>query len=91
MRADWKARLTSRRTLGRLIRFELLVALIFGIAGLAMLFVPQPKPTSSRAVAAGAVAAVAAAGECTFALMVCFQEALATGMLVLIPEVCCRA
>ena len=59
MKADWKARLTSRRTLGRLIRFELLVALIFGVAGLAMLFVPQPEPTSSRAVAAGAVALAA--------------------------------
>ena len=37
MKTDWKVRLTSRRTLGRVIRFELLVALIFAIAGLARL------------------------------------------------------
>ena len=55
MRADWKSRLTSRRTLGRLIRFELLIALIFGIAGVAMQFVPEPEAATGRAVAAGAV------------------------------------
>ena len=59
MKADWKARLTSRRTLGRVIRFELLVALIFGIAGLAMLFVPQPESTPGRPVAAGPAALAA--------------------------------
>ena len=56
MKADWKTRLTSRRTLGRLIRFELLVATIFVIAGVAMQFVPEPEAASGRAVAAGAVA-----------------------------------
>ena len=56
MKADWKTRLTSRRTLGRLIRFELLVAMIFVIAGVAMQFVPEPEAASSRAVVAGAVA-----------------------------------
>ena len=56
MKADWKTRLTSRRTLGRLIRFELLVAMIFVIAGVAMQFVPEPEAASGRAVAAGAVA-----------------------------------
>ena len=56
MKADWKTRLTSRRTLGRLIRFELLVAMIFVIAGVAMQFVPAPEAASGRAVAAGAVA-----------------------------------
>jgi len=55
VRADWKSRLTSRRTLGRLIRFELLIALIFGIAGVAMQFVPEPEAATGRAVAAGAV------------------------------------
>jgi len=55
VKADWKSRLTSRRTLGRLIRFELLIALIFGIAGVAMQFVPEPEVTPGRAVAAGAV------------------------------------
>ena len=55
MKADWKSRLTSRRTLGRLIRFELLIALIFGIAGVAMQFVPEPEAATGRAVAAGAV------------------------------------
>ncbi len=59
MKADWKVRLTSRRTLGRVIRFELLVALIFGIAGLAMLFVPQPESRPGRAVAAGPAALAA--------------------------------
>ena len=56
MKADWRTRLTSRRTLGRLIRFELLVAMIFVIAGVAMQFVPEPEAASGRAVAAGAVA-----------------------------------
>lgn len=56
MKADWKTRLTSRRTLGRLIRFELLVAMIFVIAGVAMQFVPEPEAASGRAVVAGAVA-----------------------------------
>ncbi|MFL2561571.1 MAG: hypothetical protein ACJ0TD_00995 [Arenicellales bacterium] len=56
MKTDWKTRLTSRRTLGRLIRFELLVAMIFVIAGVAMQFVPEPEAASGRAVAAGAVA-----------------------------------
>ena len=55
MKADWKSRLTSRRTLGRLIRFELLIALIFGIAGVAMQFVPEPEAATGRAVVAGAV------------------------------------
>lgn len=55
MKADWKSRLTSRRTLGRLIRFELLIALIFGIAGVAMQFVPEPEAATGRAAAAGAV------------------------------------
>ena len=56
MKTDWKSRLTSRRTLGRLIRFELLVALIFATAGIAMQFVPEPDTAPGRAVAAGAVA-----------------------------------
>ncbi len=56
MKVDWKTRLTSRRTLGRLIRFELLVAMIFVIAGVAMQFVPEPEAAPGRAVAAGAVA-----------------------------------
>ena len=56
MKTDWKTRLTSRRTLGRLIRFELLVAMIFVIAGVAMQFVPEPESASGRAVAAAAVA-----------------------------------
>jgi len=38
-----------------LIRFELLIALIFGIAGVAMQFVPEPEAATGRAVAAGAV------------------------------------
>ncbi len=56
MKADWKSRLTSRRALGRLIRFELLLALIFAAAGIAMHFISDPDAASGRAVVASAVA-----------------------------------
>lgn len=45
----------SRRTLGRLIRFELLLALIFVVAAIAMHFAPAPDITPGRAPAASAV------------------------------------
>jgi len=53
--ADWKKRMGSRRTLGRLIRFELLLALIFVVAAIAMHFVPASDTTPGRASAANAV------------------------------------
>lgn len=52
---DWKKRMGSRRTLGRLIRFELLLALIFVVAAIAMHFAPAPGITPGRAPAASAV------------------------------------
>jgi hypothetical protein len=52
---DWKKRMGSRRTLGRLIRFELLLALIFVVAAIAMHFAPAPDITPGRAPAASAV------------------------------------
>ena len=56
MTTDWKKRMGSRRTLGRLIRFELLLAFIFVVAAIAMQFVPAPDITLGRASAANAVA-----------------------------------
>ena len=56
MTTDWKKRMGSRRTLGRLIRLELLLALIFVVAAIAMQFVPAPDITLGRASAANAVA-----------------------------------
>jgi len=53
---DWKKGMGSRRTLGRLIRFELLLAFIFVVAAIAMQFVPAPDITLGRASAANAVA-----------------------------------
>ena len=55
MTTDWKKRMGSRRTLGRLIRFELLLALIFVVAAIAMHFAPAPDITPGRAQAASAV------------------------------------
>ena len=55
MTTDWKKRMGSRRTLGRLIRFELLLALIFVVAAIAMHFAPAPDITPGRAPAASAV------------------------------------
>ena len=55
MTTDWKKRMGSRRTLGRLIRFELLLALIFVVAAIAMHFAPAPGITPGRAPAASAV------------------------------------
>ena len=45
----------SRRILGRLIRFELLLTLIFVVAAIAMHFAPAPDITPGRAPAASAV------------------------------------
>ncbi|MBT3770920.1 hypothetical protein N9444_09270 [Gammaproteobacteria bacterium] len=56
MTTDWKKGMGSRRTLGRLIRFELLLAFIFVVAAIAMQFVPAPDITLGRASAANAVA-----------------------------------
>ena len=56
MTTDWKKGMGSRRTLGRLIRFELLLAFIFVFAAIAMQFVPAPDITLGRASAANAVA-----------------------------------
>jgi hypothetical protein len=53
---DWKKRMGSRRTLGRLIRLELLLALIFVVAAIAMHFVPASDITPGRTSAASAVA-----------------------------------
>ena len=55
METDWKARLGSRRTLGRLIRFELLLMLVFAVASLALLFIPQDDPGAGGAPAVTAV------------------------------------
>ena len=55
MTTDWKKHMGSRRTLGRLIRFELLLALIFVVAAIAMHFAPAPDITPGRAPAASAV------------------------------------
>ena len=55
MTTDWKKRMGSRRTLGRLIRFELLLALIFVVAAIAMHFVPASDITPGRTSAANAV------------------------------------
>ncbi len=55
MTTDWKKRMGSRRTLGRLIRFELLLTLIFAVSAIAMYFVPAPDVTPGRAPAASAV------------------------------------
>lgn len=55
MTTDWKKRMGSRRTLGRLIRLELLLALIFVVAAIAMQFVPAPDITLGRASTANAV------------------------------------
>ena len=55
MTTDWKKRMGSRRTLGRLIRFELLLALIFVVAAIAMHFAPAPDIAPGRAPAASAV------------------------------------
>ena len=55
METDWKARLGSRRTLGRLIRFELLLMLVFGVASIALLFIPQDDPSAGGAPAVTAV------------------------------------
>ena len=56
MTTDWKKRMGSRRTLGRLIRLELLLALIFVVAAIAMHFVPASDITPGRTSAASAVA-----------------------------------
>ena len=55
MTTDWKKGMGSRRTLGRLIRFELLLAFIFVVAAIAMQFVPAPDITLGRASTANAV------------------------------------
>ena len=55
METDWKARLGSRRTLGRMIRFELLLMLVFGVASIALLFIPQDDPSAGGAPAVTAV------------------------------------
>ena len=55
METDWKARLGSRRTLGRLIRFELLLMLVFGVASIALLFIPQDDPSAGGVPAVTAV------------------------------------
>ena len=55
MQTDWKTRLGSRRTLGRVIRFELLLTLVFAAASLAMLLIPEDKMGAGRVSAATAV------------------------------------
>ena len=55
METDWKARLGSRRTLGRMIRLELLLMLVFAVASLALLFIPQDDPGAGGAPAVTAV------------------------------------
>ncbi len=55
MQTDWKTRLGSRRTLGRVIRFKLLLTLVFAAASLAMLLIPEDKMGAGRVSAATAV------------------------------------
>jgi len=55
VQTNWKTRLGSRRTLGRVIRFELLLTLVFAAASLAMLLIPENKMGAGRVSAATAV------------------------------------
>ena len=81
MKADWKSRLTSRRALGRLIRFELLLALIFAAAGIAMHFISDPDAASGRAVVAGAVALAAKVAKFVYPSPVLKPEMASRGTL----------
>ena len=58
MQTDWKRKLGSRRTLGRLIRFQLLLTLLFASAAAALLLIPlddEAAGSRSALVAAKAV------------------------------------
>ena len=61
---DWKTKLGSRRTLGRLIRFQLLLTLIFVAATIVLLMIPAEKAGKTRSSAASAL--VFARGETGF-------------------------
>jgi len=61
---DWKTKLGSRRTLGRLIRFQLLLTLIFVAATVVLLMIPAEKASKTRSSAASAL--VFARGETGF-------------------------
>ena len=52
---DWKKKLGSRRTLGRLIRFQLLLTLIFVAATIVLLMIPAEKAGKTRSSAASAL------------------------------------
>ena len=61
---DWKTKLDSRRTLGRLIRFQLLLTLVFVVATIVLLMIPAEKAGKTRSSAASAL--VFARGETGF-------------------------
>ena len=52
---DWKTKLGSRRTLGRLIRFQLLLTLVFVVATIVLLMIPAEKAGKTRSSAASAL------------------------------------
>ena len=59
MQTDWKRKLGSRRTLGRLIRFQLLLTLLFAVAAATLLLVPlDDEVDGSRSVLVAAKAIV---------------------------------
>ena len=64
MQIDWKTKLGSRRTLGRLIRFQLLLTLIFVAATIVLLMIPAEKAGKTRSSTASAL--VFARGETGF-------------------------
>lgn len=61
---DWKTKMGSRRTLGRLIRFQLLLTLVFVVATIVLLMIPAEKAGKTRSSAASAL--VFARGEAGF-------------------------
>ena len=52
---DWKTKLGSRRTLGRLIRLKLLLTLVFVVATIVLLMIPAEKAGKTRSSAASAL------------------------------------
>ena len=58
MKIDWKRKLSSRRTLGRLIRFQLLLTLLFGSATIILLLIPLDGVDRSRSALVPAKAVV---------------------------------
>ena len=58
MKIDWKKKLGSRRTLGRLIRFQLLLTLLFGSAAIVLLLIPLDGVDRSRSALVPAKAVV---------------------------------